>query len=429
MMHRDGRIIGPKTHTILRYCRRIAAIGFIVLCLLPSGPTPAHAMGERLKVSEVLYTRCNLLGVQGSFDMFESRYRTDGMCMRFDDENPSGVSTFENVVIRDEFRWTGESRYESGTRTVLERITVGKEVFESTMVCPQDPWLTQLSQPCANIVDRLVIDRPQSKDDLLTDTMLRIFRQSNPGSPFTSGIREDQRAVLIREYQASRARFPQPKVPNALHKARPPAIDRPSSGSATMMLAPPELMSPVAGNRLLQGTILVKILRSLGGRAEVKFIWLEPGQAPYSKTWHPTMDQLAAGTVAPPEMTDKPGYWEVRVRTSRVNPGPWSQPVRFLVTLSRQPSPFSQQKLPPMNPQNPSPFMQKSPNALPGVTQRLPGQDAALNPQPLPPKAFTPDALSPGIILRRGVDEKALPSKEQKQGSEGEIPAAATPAR
>lgn len=195
------------------------------------------------------------------------------------------------------------------------------------------------------------------------------------------------------------------------------------------MLAPPELVSPGAGNIVTQGAVLVKIRRSLGGRAEVNFSWIEPAQAPHRKTWQATMDQLAAGAIAPPEMTDKPGYWEVRVRTSRANPGPWSQPVRIMVALSRQPSPIPQQKSSPMIQQNPSPFMQESPNALPGAIQRLPGQDAALNPQPLPPKAFTPDALSPGIILRRGMDEKALPSKEQKKGSEGEIPAAATPAR
>ncbi len=393
------------------------------LCLLTSSPTPAHAMAKLVGLEHSAYTdkyvRCTRLGVQGSFDMFESTYRTDGICELMRVVNTSGESTFENIVVEQELRWTGESRYEAGTHAVLERITVGNQVLESTMVCPQDPWLTQLYQSCTNIADRLVVDRPEAASGPLTDGMVKELRGSQSGIPFTSGLRPDQRAVLNKQYQASRANLPQSKPPTNAHRTDPPARGAPRSGVGGMMLAPPELISPVAGNIIPQGTILVKIFRSLGGRAEVKFTWIEPAQAPYSKTWQPTMDQLATGAIAPPEMTDKPGNWEVRVRTSRANPGPWSQPVRFLVTLSRQPSPFQQQKPSPMTQQNPSPFMQESPNALSGVIQRLPGQDAALNPQPLPP----------GIIMRRGVDEQARPSEGQKAGSKMESPAAASPIR
>lgn len=374
------------------------------LCLLTSSPTPAHAMAKLVGLEHSAYTdkyvRCTRLGVQGSFDMFESKYRTDGICELMRVVNTSGESTFENIVVEQELRWTGESRYEAGTHAVLERITVGNQVLESTMVCPQDPWLTQLYQPCTNIADRLVVDRPEAASGPLTDGMVKELRGSQSGIPFTSSLRPDQRAVLNKQYQASRANLPQSKPPTNAHRTDPPARGAPRSGVGGMMLAPPELISPVAGNIIPQGTILVKIFRSLGGRAEVKFTWIEPAQAPYGKTWQPTMDQLAAGAIAPPEMTDKPGNWEVRVRTSRANPGPWSKPVRFLVTLSRQPSPFPRQKPFPMIQQNPSSFMQESPNALPGVIQRLPGQDAALNPQPLPPRS-----LSPEIIMRRGVDD------------------------
>ncbi len=447
---RDGEN-EPQHHRLLvLHCRTMAVTGFMVLCLLPSSPTPAHAMAKIVGLEHSAYTdkyvRCTRLGVQGSFDMFESRYRTDGMCELLSVINTSGESTFENINVEQELRWTGESRYESGTHAVLERITVGNQVLESTMVCPQDPWLTQLYQSCTNIVDRLVLDRPEAASGLLTDGMVKELRGSQSGIPFTSGIRQDQRAVLIKQYQASRAKLKLPKsnpLPSPYYRVNPPAIGAPRAGVGGMMLAPPELVSPVAGNVISQGAILVKILRSLGGRAEVKFTWIEPVRAPYSKTWQPTMDQLAAGTVAPPEMTDKPGYWEVRARTSRVNPGPWSQPVRFLVTLSRQPSPIPRQKPSPMIQENPSSFMQENPNALPGVIQRLPGQDTVVNPQPLPPQeipgvsmkspaqdaALDPKPFLPGVIMRRGMDEQAPPSKEQKAGSKKDSPAAATPVR
>ena len=429
MTPRRERENEPHHQSLLLFrCWQMAAIGFMMLCLLPSAPTPAHAMARIVGLEHSAYTdkyvRCTRLGVQGSFDMFESTYRTDGMCALLSVINTSGESTFENVVVEREFRWTGESRYESGTHTVLERITLDNQVLESTMACPQDPWLTQLYQPCTNIVDRLVVDRPEAASGLLTDGMVKELRGSQSGIPFTSGIRPDQRALLNKQYQASRANLPQSKPPTNAYRTDPPARNAPRSGVGDMMLAPPELVSPGAGNIVTQGAVLVKIRRSLGGRAEVNFSWIEPAQAPHSKTWQATMDQLAAGAIAPPEMTDKPGYWEVRVRTSRANPGPWSQPVRIMVALSRQPSPIPQQKSSPMIQQNPSPFMQESPNALPGAIQRLPGQDAALNPQPLPPKAMVP-----GIIMRRGVDEQAPPSKEQKAGSKKESPTAATPAR
>ncbi len=426
-------------------CWQMAAIGFMMLCLLPSAPTPAHAFAGFLKPSSYTdkYVRCTRLGVQGSFDMFESTYRTDGMCELMRVVNTSGESTFENIVVEQELRWTGESRYEAGTHAVLERITVGNQVLESTMVCPQDPWLTQLYQPCTNIADRLVVDRPEAASGPLTDGMVKELRGSQSGIPFTSGIRPDQRALLNKQYQASRANLPQSKPPTNAYRTDPPAIGAPRPGVRGMMLAPPELVSPGAGNVVTQGAVLVKIRQSLGGRAEVNFTWIEPTQAPHSKTWQATMDQLAAGAIAPPEMTDKPGYWEVRVRMSRANPGPWSRPVRFLVTLSRQPSPIPRQKPSPMIQRNPSSFMQESPNALPGVIQRLPGQDAALNPQPLPPQAIpgvimkspgqeaapNPQPFLPGVIMRRGMDEKASFSKEQKAGSKKESPAAATPAR
>lgn len=210
--------------------------------------------------------------------------------------------------------------------------------------------------------------------------------------------------------------IPKSKLPTNAYRTDPPAIGASRPGVTEKMVAPPELVSPVAGNVIHQGAILVKVLRSLGGGAEVEFSWLDkpPTHAPYVATWRVSMDQLAAGAVAPPQMTDKPGRWELRVRASRANPGTWSLPVRFLVTLSRQPSPIPRQKPSPMIQQNPSPFMQEHPNALPGMIQRLPGQDAALNPQPLPP----------GIIMRRGVEEKTRPSEEQKARSNGESPTA-----
>ena len=444
---RDGEN-EPQHHSLLvLHCRTMAVTGFMVLCLLPSSPTPAHAMAKIVGLEHSAYTdkyvRCTRLGVQGSFGMFESTYRTDGMCEQIRVDNTPGESTFENVVVEQELRWTGESRYEAGTHAVLERITVGNQTLESTMVCPQDPWLTILSQPCTNIVDRLVVDRPVAASGPLTDGMVKELRGSQSGMPFTSRIRPDQRAVLNKQYQASRVNLPQSKPPSNAYRTDPPARGAPKPGMGGLMLAPPELVSPGVGNVVTQGAILVKIRRSLGGRAEVKFIWLEPAQAPYSKTWLPTMDQLAAGAIAPPEMTDKPGYWEVRVRTSRVNPGPWSQPVRFLVTLSRQPSPIPRQKPSPMIQENPSSFMQENPNALPGVIQRLPGQDTVVNPQPLPPQeipgvsmkspaqdaALDPKPFLPRIIMRRGVDEQAPPSKEQKAGSKKDSPAAATPVR
>ncbi len=229
---------------------------------------------------------------------------------------------------------------------------------------------------------------------------------------------------------------PKLKPPTGQYRADPPAIGAPRPGVAPMMIVPPELISPMPGNVVPQGAVLVKILRSLGGRADVEFFWLDkpPAQAPYVNTWHPAMDQLAAGVVAPAQMTDKPGRWEVHVRASRTYPGPWSKSVPFQVIMQQGQlieRPQSQKDLmrapaipgmvqkpqlgeaSELNPQ------QLPPRTIPGVVVQPPGQDAALNPQPLPP----------GIIMRRGVDEKTPPSKEETARRKDESPAAATPAR
>jgi len=224
--------------------------------------------------------------------------------------------------------------------------------------------------------------------------------------------------------------IPKSKLPTAQYRVDPPAIGAPRPGVAPMMIAPPELVSPVAGNVVPQGAILVKILRSLGGRAEVEFTWLDqpplpPGVVPETKNWLVTMDQLAAGAVAPPQMTDKPGRWQVRVRKILDYNARWSQVVPFQVVLAQGQQlvepPRSQKGL--MTAPTVPGMVQKSqqgqasefnpqplpPQAIPGVIMKPPGQDAALNPQPLPPKVMVP-----GVIMRRGVNEQDAGSEMAK---------------
>lgn len=232
---------------------------------------------------------------------------------------------------------------ESVTMTGFERFTSirapGGSIFMYwTARCKTDPWLQPESANCRLIGTHIPDDLRQAVPDLLT---LNFPKTENMIAP------------------ADRERLQAQYLGLNLKSKPPTAIGAPRPGIAPMILASPELVSPMAGRRIPQGDILVKIRRSLGGGAEVEFSWLDkpPMHAPYVATWRVSMDQLAAGAVAPAQMTDKAGRWEVRVRTSRANPGPWSQPVRFLVTP--QPSPVPQQKLPPMIEQNPSPFMQE----------------------------------------------------------------------
>lgn len=66
---------------------------------------------------------------------------------------------------------------------------------------------------------------------------------------------------------------------------------------------------------------------------------------------------------------------------------------------------------------NPQPLPPKS---IPGVMQRpSAGQDRMLNPQPLPPKT-----VSPGMIMRRGVDDPAPDTEQQQQEPQNDSPPA-----
>lgn len=433
--------------TASRYALPWFLVG-IALCVDLGATTPAHAMGKKLVLTDVPITRCVITGVQGSFGFTESTYTITGVCSEFKANNPAGTSTFENEHEVRRIPWTAEGRYETETRATRERIVFTNEghFIESTMQCAQDPWLTVLSQPCANILDTIGLVRPSNSTSIvnLKSTDLRVLRQANPGTPFSSLLQLDHRMVLNQQYHASRANLPKSKPPAAQHRVNPPAIGAPRPGVAPMMIASPELISPMPGNVVPQGAILVKILRSLGGRAEVEFTWLDqpplpPGVVPETKNWLVTMDQLAAGAIAPPQMTDKPGRWQVRVRKLLDYNAHWSQVVPFQVVMAQ-----GQQLVEPprtqkglmveptvpgmvMKPQlgeaselNPQPL---PPNAMPGVIMTPPGRDAALNPQPLQTRPS-----SPNIIMRRGVEEKTPLSKEQKAGLKEESPAAATPA-
>lgn len=424
----------------------MAVMGLLVLCPITVVPMPAHAMGERLVLTDMPITRCVVTGVQGLFGFTESTYTITGVCSEFKANNPAGTSTFENEREVRRIPWTAEGRYEAGTRATRERIVFTNEghFIESTMQCVQDPWLTVLSQPCANILDTIGLARPSNSTSIvnLKSTDLRVLRQANPGTPFSSLLRSDHRMVLNQHYQASRASLPKSKPPTAQYRLDSPVIGALRPGVAETMVAPPELISPMPGNVVPQGAILVKILRSLGGRAEVEFTWLDqpplpPGVVPENKTWLVTMDQLAAGAIAPAQMTDKPGRWQVRGRKILDYSARWSQMVPFQVVMAKGQQlvepPRTQKDLmtaptvPGMvrKPQlgeaselNPHPL---PPQAIPGVIMKPPDQDAALNPQPLPPKMVVP-----GVIMRRGVDEKARSSEEQKAGSKEKSPAADT---
>lgn len=370
-------------------------IGFGLMLSVSLAPALAHATGDVL-ILDTEIARCVINDVQGSFGPIESTYRITGVCGRFKDQNPSGASTFGNEIHLGDTPWTAEGKYEIGTHAVHERIMLSTGVnratmgLESSMVCPQDPWLIRLTQPCTNIVD---------VPGTITETILRVLRRAEQGIPFTSLIRSDRRAALNTEYQASRAGLPKSKPPTAQYRANPPAIGAPKPGIAPMMVAPPKLVSPIPNNRLLQGTILVKILRSLGGRAEVEFTWLDqpplpPGVVPESKVWLVTMDELAAGAVAPAEMTPKPGRWQVRLRKSLVDAAPWSETVPFqVVLLQSQQNPSSQQQQ----------FLPK----LHGSTS----QSMQQNPMTVQPKTQSDVLKLPGSIMPRGVDDDPASTK------------------
>ncbi len=357
-------------------------------------PSLAHATGDLL-ILNTEKARCVINDIHGAFGPIESTYQITGVCSRFQDKNPSGTSTFGNEIPVGDTPWTAEGRYEIGTHAVHERIMLASGVnrtnlgLESSMICPQDPWLTQLSQPCTNIVDV-----PGS----ISETILRILRRAEQGIPFTSFIRSDRRAALNKEYQASRAGLPKSKPPTAQYRANPPAVGALKPGIAPMMVAPPQLVSPIANNRLLQGTVLVKLLRSLGGRAEVEFTWLDqpplpPGVVPENKTWLVTMDELAAGMVVPAEMTPKAGRWQVRVRKSLTDGAQWSEAVPFQILLSQ-------------NRQNPSSPQQQFVPKLQGSTS----QSMQQSPMGNQPKTQSDLLKLPAPILRRGVDEPPAPA-------------------
>lgn len=373
---------------------RALLIGFGLLLSVSLAPALAHATGDVL-ILDTEIARCVINGIQGSFSPIESTYQITGVCSRFKNQNPSGRSTFGNEIHLGDTPWTAEGKYEIASHAVHERIMISTGVnrtslgLESTMICPQDPWLTRLTQPCTNIVDM---------PGTITEPILRILRRAEQGIPFTSLIREDRRAALNNAYQASRPGLPKSKPPTAQYRANPPAIGAPKPGIAPMMVAPPKLVSPIPNNRLLQGTILVKILRSLGGRAEVEFTWLDqpplpPGVVPESKVWLVPMDELATGAVAPPEMTPKSGRWQVRLRKSLVDAAPWSEAVPFQVVLSQsQQNPSSQQQFVPKLQGSTSQSMQQAPTTVQPKTQS--------------------DLLKlPGSIMRRGVDDDPTSTK------------------
>ncbi|MGC3974841.1 MAG: hypothetical protein QM771_10720 [Nitrospira sp.] len=373
---------------------RVLSIGVGLILSLSVTHSLTHATGDVL-ILNTEQARCVINTIQGSFSPIDSTYQIAGVCSRFKEQNPSGTSTFGNEIHLGDTPWTAEGKYDIGTHAVHERIMLSTGAnrltlgLESTMVCPQDPWLNRLTQPCTNIVD---------VPGAITETILRVLRRVEQGIPFTSSITTDRRTVLNKEYQASRASLPKSKPPTAQYRANPPAVGALKPGIAPMMLAPPKLVSPIANNRLLQGTVLVKLLRSLGGRAEVEFTWLDQpplpaGVVPETKTWLVPMDELAAGVIVPAEMTARSGHWQIRVRKSLTEAAPWSEAVPFQIVLAQsQQQPSSQQQFVPKLQGNTSQSMQQQP---------LAGQ----------PKTQADLQKLPAPILRRGVDDAAESTK------------------
>lgn len=429
------------------------ALGLLLLVVIVIGAAlDSYSMGtvlhlKRQDMEEELLTTCSPPRFTGQATFLNhpkgtAKYLFDGICTS--PQRPGA-----QIQYQLEASWS-PSETDPKKPNASESVTItGYEPFISnrspngrvfmywTGRCQADPWL----QPDIANCRYVGISIP---NDLRT--AIPEFQSLNfPKTESIIGPADRQR--LQAQYLGLN---PKLRPPTAQYRVDPPVLGAPRPGVAPMMIAPPELISPVAGNVVTQGTILVKILRSLGGRAEVEFTWLDqpplpPGVVLETKNWLVTMDQLAVGAVAPPQMTDKPGRWQVRVRKILDYNARWSQAVPFQVVLV----PGQQLIEPPrtqkgmrkipsapgmmLNPQlgeaselNPQPL---PPRTIPGVVVQPPGQDAALNPQPLLPKALSPDVLVPGIIMRRGVDEKTPPSKEEKARRKDESPAAATPAR
>lgn len=414
------------------YRRGITVLaGIALLSILPATTTPAFAFGEFGISTESKFVRCVATDIRASFGIPVSTYAVKGVCGVFDDSNTGSGSTFENEKHLGDYPWTAEGKYNSSTRATSERLTISDmksrsmPFFDSTMQCPQDPWMTALSQPCLDIRDSAA---RVPLDGYIQDVLTTLWRLK-PTAPYSSLIRTDQRATLDAQYRAWRAGLPKSKVPGPVVQLPSPPVPPGAAKVNPLTTAPVPtadmftITNPVWNASVQQGQLFLKVTPPKIGMtqiSELKFEWLDappdwcgkPPCPPYVNQFPIDTSPLLQGyQVEPHVIRGHTGRWEVSVRASgKAVPGPWSFPVRFQLFVTqptqsrKETSPVQQTApLPSSSVVQPSPVPQTAPLSPPSVMQTP------------PPSSSAPAQMnrSSSMFTTRGVEEKG-----GKKGSE-----------
>lgn len=388
--------------------------GIALISIMPATTTPAYAMGEFGVRKESLFVRCVATDIHASFGIPVSTYAVKGVCGVFDDSNTGSGSTFENEKRLGDYPWTAEGKYNSSTRATSERLTISDmksrsmPYFDSTMQCPQDPWMTALSQPCLDIRDSAA---RVPLDGYIQDVLTTLWRLK-PTAPYSSLIRTDQRAKLDAQYRAWRAGLPTSKVPGPVVQLPSPPVPSGATKVNPLTAAPVPtadmftITNPVWNASVQQSQLVVAATKPKIGMtqvSELEFRWLDaPPDQPYVNIFAIDTPLLLQGYQVPPPVTrGHTGRWEVRARASgKAVPGPWSFPVQFRLFLT-QPTQSQRQT---------SPVQQTAPLPSSAVTQPSPIQQAAPLPPPsvmqAPPSSSAPAQMnrSSSMFTTRGVE-------------------------
>lgn len=399
--------IRPRSHDSDQlWCWKMAVMGFMLLMVItPAATTPAHANGKPLPLDDpITFVRCVTTDVQSSFGIPESTYAVKGVCGLFKEGNTGPGSNFGNEVHIRDYPWTAEGKYNSSTKATSEGLIIHDletrsiPYFDSTMQCPQDPWLTALSQPCLDIRDRTA--------RILNDNLRKVLATLwglKINVPYSSLIKTEQRAKLDQQYQGWRAALPKSKLPGPLVQ-QTPSPPQPMNPQGKNMRIPDDMLviiKPVVGDHVPQGRLIITATIGKEGapdpndvtEVELRFLDAPQGQRdsyPYLTMVSVGTAQLLQGYPVTEFVTGGAvGRWQVRARYGmRTPPGPWSPPVQFQM-VKAQPTP---------------PMVQQTP---------LP--NASVMP---PPAANPPTQIkkSPFMIRPRGVDAEAGAAKVESPG-------------
>lgn len=126
-----------------------------------------------------------------------------------------------------------------------------------------------------------------------------------------------------------------------------PVVTAQAAPSAAMRIAPPLIIKPTPGSRVVQGRLQLRVELPPGtenAAGEVEFAWPEPRREkspgppaafPPAVVWKTSMAALVEGVLVPSgEGPTQSGMWVARVRVVRgASPDPWSEPVSFTFSL------------------------------------------------------------------------------------------------